>query len=65
MESLAHIHITLEYEKSLQFESKHKQLAYQYQLKNPQIKVYLFQNWWLVKLFKGLAQRQNQKLVNH
>ncbi|MBE9226755.1 hypothetical protein IQ264_15105 [Phormidium sp. LEGE 05292] len=65
MESLAHIHITLEYENSLQAESKNKQLAYQYQLKNPPIKVYLFQNGWLFNLFTALFPRQNKKLFNN
>lgn len=60
MESLAYIHITLEYEKSLQAESKDKLLAYQYQLKNPPIKVYLSHNLLLAKLGKSLSKRQKK-----
>ncbi|MFB2939478.1 hypothetical protein ACE1B6_29850 [Aerosakkonemataceae cyanobacterium BLCC-F154] len=65
MESLAYIHMSLEYGESLQTESKSEHLAYQYQLKNPPIKLYLFPNWSLSKLFRGLFPRQSEKLVNH
>ncbi|XWK90555.1 MAG: hypothetical protein U7127_11030 [Phormidium sp.] len=52
MESLAYIHMSLEYEKSLLEQSHDEQFSGQQQSKNPPMKVERYQNWLPFKLFK-------------
>lgn len=48
MESLAYIHMSLEYEKSLQPECNVQQLSRQKQSTITSAKVYHYPNWWQI-----------------
>jgi hypothetical protein len=65
MESLAYIHIALEYEKALQAECNSSEFDCQEQSTNTKAKVNCWKNWWPINLFSRLTQRQNSKVVHH
>jgi hypothetical protein len=65
MESLAYIHISLEYEKVLQAEWNFQELNRQKQAINITAKVYHSENWWEIKFFNRLLKRLNGKVINH
>jgi hypothetical protein len=63
MESLAYIHIALEYEKAWQSAPTLSQFGCQQQSTNTPTKVYPCQNWWQIKFFSSLPRRQNSKVA--
>lgn len=62
MESLAYIHMTLEYEKSLQPQCNSEQFICQTQTKKTLLD---FPNWLSLKLFGWLQPKHSKKVVNH
>lgn len=62
MESLAYIHIALEYEKYLQTPCNSEQFVCQNQTRKP---LFAFPNWLSLKFLGWLQPKQSKKVVNH
>lgn len=62
METLAYVHMALEYEKTLPIAADSEKLVDRQLEKNQNC---YYQNWWSFKLFKWLPPKENHKLVNH
>jgi len=62
MESLAYIHIALEYEKSLQTQYFSEQIVCSNQTKKT---LFAFPNWLSLKFFGWLQPKPSKKVVNH
>lgn len=62
MESLAYIHIALEYEKSLQTSCNSEQLVCPTQTNKT---LFAFPNWLSLKFFGWLQPKHSKKVVNH
>lgn len=62
MESLAYIHIALEYEKSLQTHYNYEKFICQTQTNKTLL---VFPNWLSLKFFGWLQPKHSKKVVNH